>query len=80
MEKENNMKTKVYKRLIAFRSISEAGWVQGIFLLSDILDCQVALAAAMRSSDPNFRQSADCRKLGSPAPKKNHGKDQSICF
>ena len=28
------------------------------------------VAAAMLSSDPNFRQSADCRKLGSPAPKK----------
>ena len=26
------------------------------------------LAAAMRSSDPNFWQSADCRKLGSPEP------------
>ena len=29
----------------------------------------MVVAAAMRSSDPNFRQSADCRKLGSPAPK-----------
>ena len=27
----------------------------------------------MRSSDPNFRQSADSWKLGSPAPKKFHG-------
>ena len=30
------------------------------------------LAAARRSSDANFRQSADCRKLGSLEPHKNH--------
>ena len=32
----------------------------------------------MQSSDPNFRQSADCRKLASPAPKKIHGSKKKI--
>ena len=35
------------------------------------------VAAAMRSSDPNFRQSADCWKLGSPAPK-NFSRKRSV--